>query len=259
MDGTKTNVVPCGKCPKCLRDRQNAWVFRLQQEQKISKSACFLTLTYANAPLSFNGHQTLEPKHLTDFWKRLRKQNTDKIKYFAVGEYGTKYKRPHYHAIAFNINQKILQHNDKMQDIWTHGYVDTARSTGASQRYTIGYIMQDKWKPEQDDDDRYPQFQRQSKNLGINYLSPQMVNYHVENLMPVITQPGNQILKMPRYYKDKIFSKYEKQQIFREYQKIHNLDWEQFLNHDFEMEVQQKLNKYREHEKINAQNKKHTF
>tara|TARA_B110000879_G_C11170990_1_gene513569 strand:- start:2382 stop:3167 length:786 start_codon:yes stop_codon:yes gene_type:complete len=261
MGGEKTNVVPCGKCPQCLRDRQNAWIFRLQQEQKVSNTAAFITLTYAHAPLSFNGHETLNPKHLTDFWKRLRKANNSSktIRYYAVGEYGTKFLRPHYHAIVFNINQKLLQHHDKLQNIWSHGNIDIAKSEGGSQRYTLGYIMGGKWEPTQDDDDRQPQFQRQSKNLGINYLSPAVKNYYTSNKLPCITQKGGSIIKMPRYYKDKIFTKEERKQMAVDWQSHNALTLAEYDNYDYNMEIQIKQNKYRQYEKSIKDNKKVTF
>lgn len=259
MDGATTNVVPCGKCHKCLRDRQNAWVFRLQQEMKISSSAAFITLTYAEPPQSFNGHQTLEPDHLKNFWKRLRKATNRKIKYFAVGEYGTKFLRPHYHAIVYNLPQSIIQNSDKLTTHWKHGNTDIAPSNGATMRYTAGYIMQTKWQPTQDDDDRHPQFQRQSKNLGISYLTPQMVNYHITNKLPIITKSGKDILKMPRYYKEKIFSKYERKQMAEEYQEINKLSLLEYSQYDYTKEVQIKLNQIRQHEKQNRENKKSTF
>jgi len=261
MGGKKTNVVPCGKCPECLRDRQNAWIFRLAQEQKVSNSSAFITLTYKNAPMSFNGHETLHPKHLTDFWKRLRKANNSSktIRYIAVGEYGTKFLRPHYHAIVFNINNSILQHNEKLQSIWGHGHVDIAKSEGASQRYTLGYIMQGKWEPTQDDDDRIPQFQRQSQNIGINYLTKQTKNYYRNRKIPCITQPGGTIIKMPRYYKEKIFTRAERESMAAEWQQHNQTTWEQFLKHDYHLEHESKLNKFRRHEKLKRQNKKATF
>ena len=261
MGGEKTNVVPCGKCPECLRDRQNSWIFRLQQEQKSANTSAFITLTYAHAPKSFNGHDTLNPKHLTDFWKRLRKVNNSSktIKYYAVGEYGTKYLRPHYHAIVFNINQNILQNHEKLTNIWSHGTIDIAKSEGGSQRYTLGYIMGGKWQPTQDDDDRQPQFQRQSKNIGIDYLSPQIKNYYTSNKLPCITQKGGAIIKMPRYYKDKIFTKEERKQMALDWQSHNALTIAQYNDYDYNMEVQIKLNKYRKYEKSIKDNKKVTF
>ena len=38
--------VPCGKCPNCKKRRVNEWVFRLQEEDKVSSTSYFITLTY---------------------------------------------------------------------------------------------------------------------------------------------------------------------------------------------------------------------
>jgi len=61
----------------------------------------FLTLTYAEEHLPKGG--TLEPRHLQLFFKKLRKiVEPTRIRFFAVGEYGTRTKRPHYHCALFN-------------------------------------------------------------------------------------------------------------------------------------------------------------
>ena len=263
MDGAHTDIVPCGKCPKCLRKRQNEWVFRLAQEQSISNSACFLTLTYEDKylPTSFNGHPTLNPDHLTKFLKRLRKANNSSktIRYYAVGEYGTKYLRPHYHLIIFNINQSIIQHYDRIQNIWGHGTVDIAKSEGASQRYTLSYIMDSKWEPSQDDDDRHPQFSRKSQKLGSNFLTPQTIDYYRNRKLDKIILPGGTFMSMPRYYKSKIFSKNELRKISAQTRKENEMNWDEFINHDFNMEIQKLNNEIRKHEKIQRLNKKHAF
>jgi hypothetical protein len=263
MDGNHTDIVPCGKCPKCKRKRQSEWVFRLSQEQKVSKSAAFITLTYddENLPKSFNGHATLQPDHLTNFWKRLRKINNSSkpIRYYAVGEYGTKFQRPHYHAIVFNINHTILQHNDKLQNIWSHGSIDIAKSEGASQRYTLGYIMDTKWNPTQDDDDRYPQFSRKSQKLGINFLTPDTINYYNQRELPAIILPGGNFMHMPRYYKEKIFKKETLRKITKEYIKHNELTDQEFQKVDFGYELQIIKNETRKHEKQLKLKEKHTF
>lgn len=64
-------VVPCGKCPACLANQRQEWVFRLKQEYLASNFAIFVTLTYndENVPLDFS----VNKKDVQDFHKRLRK------------------------------------------------------------------------------------------------------------------------------------------------------------------------------------------
>lgn len=242
MDGQKTQIVPCGKCYKCLNDRKNSWTFRLQQEAKNSISASFTTLTYSDSPLSFNGHQTLEPTDLQKFFKRLRKHinyhypNTTPLKYMAVGEYGTKLLRPHYHAIIFNIPPQLLHKQIQLPLIWGKGLTETTHATTARMGYTMGYISNGKWQPTRDDDDRQPEFQRQSHNIGKSYLTPQMVNYHKSHMLPIITKQGGIIQKMPKYYKEKIFNKQERDIMAKQSQKIAELPLSEWIDYDYSQE-----------------------
>lgn len=262
---TSTFVVPCGKCPPCLRKRQNEWLFRLQQEEKNSLSSAFITLTYENEPLSFNGHATLEPDHLKNFWKRLRKfssqyqpkhynktknksEFTYPIRYMAVGEYGTKTLRPHYHAIVYNLPHFLLKNSLKLPEIWGHGHIDIANAESASMRYVIGYIMNGKWQPTQDDDDRYPQFQRQSQGLGKSYLTSEITQFYKERLLSVIQKPQGELQSMPRYYKDKIFTRSEKKRIAKHNKIIYETDYETYIN-NLEWEIPKLKDKLRSHEK----------
>jgi len=90
--------VPCGRCPPCKLRRVNGWVFRMLEEEKVSSSSHFVTLTYdtSTVPISDNGFMTLRKRDFQLFMKRLRKLCLDaKLKDYAVGEYGTNYKRPH--------------------------------------------------------------------------------------------------------------------------------------------------------------------
>lgn len=53
---------------------------------------------------------TLCKKHLQDFFKRLRKNTGVKLQYFACGEYGKKFGRPHYHLLVWT--DSVLSKND---------------------------------------------------------------------------------------------------------------------------------------------------
>lgn len=60
----------------------------------------FVTLTYSDEQLPKGG--TLVPEDITLFLKKLRFAFRGvRIRYFAVGEYGTKTRRPHYHLALF--------------------------------------------------------------------------------------------------------------------------------------------------------------
>lgn len=97
--------VPCGKCALCKEKKSREWSFRALCENNTSTSEpYFVTLTYNPRCVPKNG---LSKKDVQLFIKRLRTRldrlNIEhNIRYFAVGEYGKKGKRPHYHLILWN-------------------------------------------------------------------------------------------------------------------------------------------------------------
>ena len=103
-------LVPCGKCPVCLRKRQQDWSIRIQNEaeytEKHGGAVYFITLTYDDEHLPIgDGIPTLYKPDLSGFFKRFR-QRLDyhfdiKLRFFACGEYGDSFDRPHYHAVIF--------------------------------------------------------------------------------------------------------------------------------------------------------------
>lgn len=154
--------VPCGKCPECLARRTSGWSFRLMQEDKQSLSSHFLTLTYdtSKVPISKNGFMELSKRDLQLFFKRLRKKHKAEvpIKYYAVGEYGGKTKRPHYHIILFNAELSTIQ------SAWNNGQIHYGAVTGASVGYTLKYMMKPPSRPMHKNDDRTREFSLMSKS-----------------------------------------------------------------------------------------------
>lgn len=194
--------------------RVNQWVFRLIQEEKVSANAHFVTLTYdtSTVPISKNGFMTLDKSDLQKFFKRLRKLcPNETIKYYAVGEYGTNNKRPHYHAIVFNVPDSKLY-----AEAWTLsnsqiGSVHVGQVTQNSVAYTMKYIDKANFRKQHGRDDRLPEFPLMSKKLGDNYITDATVKYHKENLdVNCLTKIGGERIAMPRYYREKILSDQEK-------------------------------------------------
>ncbi len=91
---------PCGMCIGCKLEYARQWALRCVHEAQMHEENSFLTLTYNDKNLPKKG--SLEKRHLQLFIKRLRKSIDDKrIRYFACGEYGKKFDRPHYHVCLF--------------------------------------------------------------------------------------------------------------------------------------------------------------
>ena len=211
--------VPCGKCAPCKTRRVNEWVFRLMwEEEHNSTSSHFITLTYdtAHVPLTKNGFMTLVKKDYQDYMKRLRKlaESTTRLplKYYAVGEYGTKNRRPHYHAIVFN-----CENPDFFSDAWSldgsqFGDVLVGSCTSDSVAYCMKYIdkpKEKKWRHSRDD--RQPEFSLMSKGLGSSYIeNSTIVNYHKADLSRnYVTKLSGHRVPLPRYYRSKIYTESE--------------------------------------------------
>jgi len=206
--------VPCGKCPACKARRVNSWVFRLLEEEKISSSAHFVTLTYDTrfVPISDNGFMTLKKSDFQDYMKRLRKLCPGvTLKYYAAGEYGSKNNRPHYHAVIFNVPDSAL-----FFDAWSLngvpiGSVHVGSVSSDSVAYTLKYIDKANFRTMHGRDDRLPEFSLMSKGLGKSYIQPSTVAFHKADISRMyLTKLSGHKVPMPRYYRNKIFSDTEK-------------------------------------------------
>lgn len=209
------NIVPCGQCPACKHKRVQGWVFRLLQEDKRHRSACFATLTYRNEEISItrNGFMNLVKKDYQDFMKRLRFNTGCKtIRYYAAGEYGDTRKRPHFHAIIFDVTE------DDIITAWTRGEVHFGEVTGNSIAYTAKYINKDKRIPMHEMDDRTPEFSLMSKKMGLNYVTEETKKWHRQKMAGYVIDHAGYKNAMPRYFKERIFEEGETHEMNRKAQ-----------------------------------------
>lgn len=164
----------CGQCMNCRINKRRQWSARLMLESLYHPRSWFVTLTYApdQVRLSPSGLPTLVPRDLQLFLKRVRKDT--EVRFFAVGEYGTRTERPHYHAILYGLSEEWLEFNAsgyltfRRPTWWPHGWVSIAEFNSARASYIAHYTTKKLTRPDPDRlGDRYPEFMRSSRRPGI--------------------------------------------------------------------------------------------
>lgn len=221
-------LLPCGKCPACIERKIMEWSFRLDEERKDSECCYFVTLTYdnENVPLNQYGKMTLNKEHLTGFFKLLKQNKrrsftkkakangkryadwenhyygsnleNSKIKYYAVGEYGTKRKRPHYHAIIFNTARTDIE------KYWKYGSVDIQHPRG---KEAMSYVAKYMYKRIYQEHPRgtTPEFSICSNGIGEGYTE-RMKKWYAKNIEILNTKNDVGIeIPMSKYIRNKLW------------------------------------------------------
>lgn len=176
-----TCEIPCGKCFACQMRKRKDMTIRLCHERKMANAACFLTLTYDDDHLPTTNwfglydkrkmydhglgelpEMTLLPADVQLFMKRLRRYLTYRpkrsvrdycpnIRYFAVGEYGGKTHRPHYHIIIFGWKPSDAKFffrrgshdiclSPTLQRLWKFGFSSVCDVDAGVSRYCARYV-----------------------------------------------------------------------------------------------------------------------
>lgn len=187
----------------------------------------FLTLTYADDKLPTGN--SLDPRALTLFFKRLRKKSTRQLRYFGCGEYGENTGRPHYHIALFNyppcrygITRKRKQNPDGtiapccltcdlLHETWGHGSIMLGTLEPQSAAYVAGYISK-KYTHAQNYENRTAPFARMSLRppLGIGMmheLASTLLQYGLDEKMvdvPTSLQHGPKQWPLGRFLRRKL-------------------------------------------------------
>lgn len=145
----KPCLIPCGKCLGCRQAQVRSWAIRLELERlypsfgnpsddSLPASCWFLTLTYDDEHLPLDASVSVAV--LQKFVKRLRKVFPFPVRYFACGEYGEHYQRPHYHMIVMAPGRVGNILRLYVQAEWPYGFIQCDYSNNpASMAYVAGY------------------------------------------------------------------------------------------------------------------------
>lgn len=206
--------VPCGRCAECRRRRGSDWRVRLLHELNFGKihSAIFVTLTIS--PEYYETYRDNPRAAIRRFTDLVRKTYGRSVRYFIVSELGGASDRLHFHGILFNApfvpvrknpSYKII--NRKLRKLWKIGHTWVGWVTDATCNYILKYITKV--------DEKHPNFFGRiyvSPGLGRSYLDADTIALFRSNpLGKRIVHAGNKQFPMPRYYVEKIYSRYERQ------------------------------------------------
>lgn len=145
--------IPCGKCVACRVNNAASWATRAMHESQYCDGGCFVTLTYS--PEHCPSDYCISKRDVQLFLKRLRKHLSTHggslRAYFAVGEYGTKFGRPHYHILLLGWSPDDLEYHSKsysglpvytsktLERIWGLGFCPVGTITSGSAAYVARY------------------------------------------------------------------------------------------------------------------------
>lgn len=147
--------VRCGQCLGCRIRRKQAWVGRLRLEHLCHLHSRFITLTYREDP------GVLRYVDFQLFMKRYR-ESYGPCRFFAIGEYGDKNRRGHWHALIFGHAQEWRGHW-KDNTAWSAGFSYDGNVTVQSIGYVAGYVLK------QGDDNAHKPITRCSLRPGIGF------------------------------------------------------------------------------------------
>jgi len=162
------NYIPCGQCRSCRISRAATWALRMSHEAQMHNENSFITLTFNETHCP----KSIDKRDIQLFFKRLRKSiYPKKVSYYACGEYGDKFNRPHYHACLFghtffnkSTSRKVRSHDgftcysdSSLSSLWTYGYSSFSEFTFDTANYVAGYINKKifgkKWEEHYYDDE----------------------------------------------------------------------------------------------------------
>lgn len=206
--------VPCGKCWQCRQQFRNEIVLRLKVELATipyNTRAYFVTLTFDNRAL-YN-HRSNYRVPVLRYLDVLRKRY-GYFRYYFISELGDENGRFHYHGILYGLPD--IPYN-VLTKCWPHG-----RSWyGWVTERTCGYITKYITKQQFDTKLEYAPVYIRTKTLGCGfenrglfYVRRYLTFFDKQqcfdgSLPNCVALPDGYTYSVPRYYRDKLFSKTE--------------------------------------------------
>lgn len=205
--------LPCGQCFECRMLKANDWATRLLAEAHTTPPVFFITLTYSeeHLPRMPSHRPTFNRQHLKTVLRELTRVKP--LRYYAIGEHGTQFERPHYHVLTFGVDSYTI--DNVLQKWWPFGHYTIGDHMNSRIMYVALFhaLKSNKYSDE---------FCVMSRNPGIGCyffcdvdkkgrkcdkhlrISNSLLNQMFRQTQPGFIMLGNEKRLLPRYFIDLI-------------------------------------------------------
>ena len=188
----------CGQCMACRINKGRKWTVRILMEQSTTNLySWFQTYTYADStlPLAQNTDYvpTLKKKRFLK-WLDNQQQAIGPFRYYAVGEYGERFGRPHYHAAIFPTHDGQIT---ELRRAWRRrfGHTDEIELNPKLARYLAQYAAKKLTAPDDYrlEENQEPEFRESSRRppLGRDLTDQIAETYRSGNAARVVADRGD--------------------------------------------------------------------
>lgn len=202
---------PCGLCINCLKRRSSEWRIRLINEiqyMKLSDRKNVRVLTLTVSPEYYSRVSSDPSKYIRRFLERYRRKYKVSVKHWITNEYGDEHDRLHFHGIFFDLKTIDI---DELSALWKYGFVWIQTAPLGRIVYITKYITKCVKSGQLFIDKEHKPFTWCSPGIGKAFTTDpiNIANSHAGGKL--ITQMSNMhySYQLPRYYKNKLFTKSE--------------------------------------------------
>lgn len=188
--------VACHQCWQCIRRKIDDWTGRCVAESQTALATRSVTLTYGRdnriGDIDHVKAACLTYSDVQKYLRSLRDSGYRPLRYFVVGEYGSRKGRAHWHIILFFHGQVPLRALDRQIECehWPHGWSFWQLATPEAIRYVTKYIAKEAVTEERQYHNSLSKkpplghwfFQEYAKRYAEQGLAPQDLFYSIRNV-----------------------------------------------------------------------------
>lgn len=178
--------VACHKCWQCIRRKIDDWTGRCVAESQTAVATRSVTLTYGRdnriGNIDHLQAAVLTYSDVQMYVRSLRDAGYRPLRYFVVGEYGSRKGRAHWHIILFFGDKVPLRPLDRQIECehWPHGWSFWQLATPEAIRYVTKYIA----KEVETEDRQYHHGLSKQPPLGDAWFRDYARRYCLQQLAP---------------------------------------------------------------------------